>query len=130
MASTSIETIEGSGFPLAFKTRQGRARSAVVALGQGRDVFKVEARQLAGHQKEAVVTEGEAGAAWRLASDEGKHLKGTDLAPFPLGFFNAGLHADLINRVLRGARERELPLLVKLFPSTSHNRYNHCDHIN
>ncbi|MDH5535417.1 MAG: OsmC family protein, partial [Betaproteobacteria bacterium] len=110
MASTSTETIEGSGFPLAFKAKRGKARPGVVAAGQGRDVFKVEARQLAGHQKEAIVTEGEAGSAWRVTSDEGKHLKGADVAPFPLGVFNAGLHADLINRLLAGARERELPL--------------------
>ncbi len=110
MASASTESIESSGFPLAFKARQGKARPAVVAAGQGRDVFKVEARQFAGHQKEAVVTEGEAGSSWRVTSDEGKHLKGTDLAPFPLGFFNAGLHADLVNRLLHGARVRELPL--------------------
>ena len=60
----------------------------------------VEARKLAGHQKEAVVHEGSAGSRWRLASDEGKHLTGTDLAPFPLGFFNAGLHGDVMGRIL------------------------------
>ncbi|HTE13649.1 MAG TPA: OsmC family protein, partial [Burkholderiales bacterium] len=56
------------------------------------------------HQKEAVVSEGSHGSSWRMVSDEGVHIKGDDLAPFPLGFFNAGLQADLANRVLALAR--------------------------
>ena len=91
------DTIDGLGDPLAFRSRPGRGRSPL--FSSGRDVIKVEARQLAGHQKEAVVTEGAEGSAWRLSSDEGKHLRGTDLAPFPLGFFNAGMQSDLYGRV-------------------------------
>jgi hypothetical protein len=30
-------------------------------------------------------------------------LSGTDLAPFPLGVFNAGLHGDLYNRLIASA---------------------------
>jgi uncharacterized OsmC-like protein len=104
------DSIEGSGFPLGFKLAQGRARSPLACGAAGRDVFKVEARQLAGHQKEAVVTEGVSGSSWRLTSDEGKHLKGTDLAPFPLGYFNAGLQADLVNRILWLAEARSTRL--------------------
>lgn len=89
--------------PLAFKVLQGQGRSPVLADRQGRDVFKVEARQLVGHQREAVVTEGASGSAWRVISDEGVHLKGTDLAPFPFGFFNAGLQGDLFHRIRSGA---------------------------
>ena len=90
------DTIDMHGDPLAFKLRQGRGRSPLLA--GGRDVIKVEARQMAGHQKEAVVTEGADASAWRLTSDEGRHLRGTDLAPFPLGFFNAGMQSDLRSR--------------------------------
>lgn len=102
------DTIDSSGYPLAFKTRQGSARSPVLAAEAGRDVFVTEVRSLTGYQKEAVVTEGAGGSAWRLTTDEGKHIKGTDLAPFPLGFFNAGLHADLIKRILTIAAARGL----------------------
>jgi len=104
------DSIDGSGFPLGFKFRQGPARSPLVSGATGRDVFKVEARQLVGHQKEAVVTEGVSGSSWRLVCDEGKHLKATDLAPFPLGYFNAGLQADLVNRILWLARARSIRL--------------------
>lgn len=102
------DTIDSSGFPLAFKTRQGAARSPLLTSETGRDVFVTEARSLTGYQKEAVVTEGTGGSAWRMTTDEGKHIKGTDLAPFPLGFFNAGLHADLVKRILMIAEARGL----------------------
>ena len=108
MDPTLTDTIDMHGDPLAFRFRQGRGRSPL--LTAGRDVVTVEARQMAGHQKEAVVTEGAGGSAWRLASDEGRHLKGTDLAPFPLGFFNAGMQADLYGRMRRIAAERKVPL--------------------
>ncbi len=103
---SSAETIASSGFPLGFQTRKGAQRPAVISGSHtpARDVFKVEARHLSGsHQKEAVVTEGigtTGGSSWRMVSDEGVHIKGDDLAPFPLGFFNAGLQADLANRLL------------------------------
>jgi len=93
-------TIDAWGDPLAFKVGQGSARPAVLRNEAGTDVFKVEARHLSHHQKEAVVCEGACGSAWRIASDEGPQLGGTNLAPFPLGVFCAGLHGDLVNRVL------------------------------
>lgn len=88
------DAIDRHGDPLAFEFRRGTDR-APLPTGGGRAVFTVEARHLAHHQKEAIVTEGARGSAWRLASDEGRQLKGTDLAPFPLGYFNAGMQADL-----------------------------------
>jgi uncharacterized OsmC-like protein len=102
------DTIDMHGDPLAFRLRQGRGRSPL--LGGGRDVIKIEARQMAGHQKEAVVTEGADGSAWRLTTDEGKHLRGTDLAPFPLGFFNAGMQGDLYGRIRALAATRNIAL--------------------
>jgi hypothetical protein len=102
------DTIDMHGDPLAFRLRQGRGPSPL--RGVGRDVIKVEARQMAGHQKEAVVTEGEDGSAWRLTSDEGRHLRGTDLAPFPLGFFNAGMQSDLFGRIRTRAASGNIAL--------------------
>jgi uncharacterized OsmC-like protein len=102
------DTIDMRGDPLAFRLRQGSGRSPL--LGSGRDVIKVEARQMAGHQKEAVVAEGTDASAWRLTSDEGKHLRGSDLAPFPLGFFNAGIQGDLYGRIRALAAIRSIAL--------------------
>jgi uncharacterized OsmC-like protein len=108
MDSKITHTIDMHGDPLAFRARQGRGRSPL--LGSGRDTIKVEARQMAGHQKEAIVTEGADASAWRLTSDEGKHLRGTDLAPFPLGFFNAGMQSDLFGRIRTIAAIRDIAL--------------------
>ncbi|MCG6877524.1 MAG: OsmC family protein [Betaproteobacteria bacterium] len=92
------ETITSSGYPLGFRVARGERPSQVLGGGTGEVTMRVEARTLGGHQKEALVSEGEGGDAWRLVSDEGPNLKGTDLAPFPLAFFNAALHADLLQR--------------------------------
>ena len=80
------DSIEGSGYPLAFKVRNGITPRVVSGETPARDVFKVEARTMGGHQKEVLVSEGEGGTVWRLTSDEGAILKGSDLAPFPLAF--------------------------------------------
>ena len=101
-----LNTIDAHGDPLGFKIRRGTALFSTSA----RDVIKVEARQMAGHQKEAVVTAGAKGSAWRFTSDEGKHLHGTDLAPFPLGFFNAGMQSDLYGRIRTLAAARGVAL--------------------
>ena len=109
------ESIASSEFPLGFRVRRGTRRPGIVIGTAGHDIFKVEARHFpAHHQKEAVVTEGLNGSAWRMVSDEGVHIKGDDLAPFPLGFFNAGLQADLGNRLgaLAHAQGIELQKLV------------------
>jgi hypothetical protein len=77
--------------PLSYRVRHGEPA--------GGGVFRVDAWQLPGHQREAIASDGAAGPAWRLTSDEGLHLKGTDLAPFPFGYFNAGLQVDLLRRL-------------------------------
>lgn len=107
MDATLTDTLDMHGYPLAFKVRAAEGRAGLLANG---GVIKTEARQMAGHQKDAVVTEGANGSAWRLSSDEGKHLKGTDLAPFPLGFFNAGLQSDLYGRIRTLAAARNIPI--------------------
>ena len=102
------ETIDSDGHPLAFKVSQGTSMSPLLSGLDGQDIVQVDARLLHHHQKDAVVREGASGSAWRLPSDEGAHLKGSDLAPFPLGFFNAGLHADLLQRIHEIATDRAI----------------------
>jgi len=96
--------ITDHGDPLAFPVDLPVRRTAPRRTQEG-DVVRVEARQLSGHQKEALVMAG-GSVAWRLTSDEGSYLEGTDLAPFPLGFFSAGLLSDLHGTLgaLAGAR--------------------------
>ncbi|MGE0037868.1 MAG: hypothetical protein AB7S93_19795 [Xanthobacteraceae bacterium] len=108
MEPQAIDTIDRHGDPLAFRLRAGQDRSPLGDHAAAE--VRVEARQMAGHQKEAVVTEGADGSVWRLTSDEGKHLHGTDLAPFPLGFFNAGMQSDLYGRLRTLAATRGIEL--------------------
>lgn len=69
---------------------------------------RTRTRALAGMQKEAVVEYGPTGAVWRLLCDEGPWLNGTDLAPFPLAFFTAGLTAQLMSDYLAEAADRDI----------------------
>lgn len=96
--------IDDDNFPLAFKVAQRESGSELFSGSLGRETFKVEARQMFRHQKEARLTEGDQGPAWRLTSDEGLHLNGTDLAPFPLGFFNAGIQGEIIHAIVSTAK--------------------------
>jgi len=102
------DTIEGSGYPLGFCFRREGSRTGPLAGSVGAANLRVDARAMGGHQKEALVLEGDPGPAWRLVSDEGPILKGSDMAPFPLGFFNAGLQADLLGQVARLVGSRAL----------------------
>lgn len=99
MIETTKPSIENSGHPLAFRTHAGSGSVGWNALQDSALVCKVEAHAIGGHQKEALVTEGADGPCWRMVSDEGPILGGTDLAPFPLGFFSAGLQSDLLGRI-------------------------------
>jgi uncharacterized OsmC-like protein len=98
------DSIDGHGYPICFKANPGQLRPGVLSLGDAQDLFITQARAMGGHQKEAVVTEGQQGSSWRMVSDEGPALKGTDLAPFPLGYMSAGLQADLLHRITQLAR--------------------------
>lgn len=99
-------SIDDNGYPIGFKVAAGQRLSTLTTGKPGNDVVTAELRHVGHHQKEAVVEDGRGGPIWRLTSDEGLHLKGTDLAPFPLGYYNAGLQADLAGRIARLAISR------------------------
>jgi OsmC-like protein len=67
-------------------------------------------RVLEGMQKEALVVSSATGDTWRLASDEGPYLAGTDLAPPPLGLFVSGMVAVYANELLALAAARRVRL--------------------
>ncbi len=89
---------------IAFKVRPPGSPAP-----EGAGLRRVAVHALAGMQKEALVSGG-AGGAWRLLCDEGPYLNGTDLAPFPLGFFAAGQIVSLGAAVLGTARRHGLTL--------------------
>ena len=109
-------SIESSPHPLAFLVR---AAPAGISADSG--VSTVEAHCLGVHQKEALAADTAGGALWRLTSDEGAMLGGSDLAPFPLAYWNGGLQLDLVERMHALARSRGLP--VTLIETALTNRY-------
>ena len=86
------------------------------------DRFSLETavRALGGMQKEAMIRVEPSGRTWRLISDEGPYLNGTDLAPFPLAFFTAGMQFSFLSRLLQIAGEREIEIR-----SLALSQYNH-----
>lgn len=104
------DTIEGSGHPLGFCVKRQGERPAFFAGHPADAIFRVDARAMGAHQKEALVYEGRDGPGWRVVSDEGPYLKGSDMAPFPLGFFNSGLQADLLGHLSRLANASGIKL--------------------
>ncbi len=99
-----MPSIESIGYPLVYK-----ADPAGLELGRlmsDDDVFpfRIYARGLEGMQKEALVHESPSGAVWRMVSDEGRYLHGTDLAPSPLSIYGAGMILSLMEELLKHAR--------------------------
>jgi len=96
------------GDPLVYRVRgQGRCKDFPPASA-GQALIRTSARALEGMQKEAIVEYGATGSCWRLICDEGPWLNGTDLAPFPLAFFTAGLAASCLAEFIAEAGERDI----------------------
>lgn len=104
-----MPSIQSSGHPLSFKV-EGDPFSIPAGSDERRVAVRTAVRALEGMQKEAVVSLGPAGGVWRMVSDEGPYLNGTDLAPFPLAFFTAGMQFSLISRLAQLARARGVAL--------------------
>ena len=98
-------SIEGSGQPVVFKARSSSAEQSSVMCGSVPDTVTLEThvRSLQGMQKEALIRVGPGGTVWHMVSDEGPYLNGTDLAPFPLAYFAAGMQFSFLSQLLRVA---------------------------
>ena len=101
-----MPSIEGLRYPLVFPVSDTRQ---VEPDPVGTLAVHTEVRSLEGMQKEALVRVG-SGRTWRMVSDEGPYLDGTDLAPFPLAFFSAGLQFSLLSQLVQGARARSVDM--------------------
>jgi uncharacterized OsmC-like protein len=101
-------SIQSSPHPLAFRVAHPAALPDAQAGRTDRIAIRTVARALEGMQKEALIKNGLSGAAWRVVCDEGPYLNGTDLAPFPLAFFAAGMAATLGCELLALARRRAI----------------------
>lgn len=96
--------IEGLGYPLAYKAAEGNPIPPGLNVKDGNIAIRTAVRCLTGMQKEALVYYGPTGTIWRLVSDEGPYLNGTDLAPFPLAFYTAGMVFSFMEELLKHAQ--------------------------
>ncbi len=113
---TSIEDI---GHPLVYKaTVKDRDPAVLSEMGIA---IRADVRVLEGMQKEALVYYGPTGTIWRMVSDEGPYLNGTDLAPFPLAYFAAGMALSFLEELLRHAEARAIK--IKDYKLTQDNFY-------
>lgn len=105
----TITPLERSPYPLAFVAVGGHdlPEPSQQPLGVA---FRCEVMGLGGYQKEGLVEDLATGRTWRLVCDEGKYLRGADMAPAPLMHWGAGLHADLTARIARATLDSGLPL--------------------
>lgn len=114
-----MASIDDSGHPLVFKLDDaaGAGFHPPPPPAAGGFGIRTYARALDGMQKEAVVACAPGRATWRMVCDEGPYLNGTDLAPFPLGFFTAGLAFSILSELTALLGEREpramVPTLVQ-----------------
>lgn len=90
-----MPSIESLNAPLAYKV-EGHSPQFEDADAPA---IVVKARSLEGMQKEAIVENVLTGGVWRMTCDEGPYLNGTDLAPFPLAFFTAGMTISIASNI-------------------------------
>ena len=118
-----MPNIQDLGYPLGYKVDRASVPDLTVPSGsrdEGQVSVHVFGRGLEWMQKEAVVTVSP-NSVWRLVSDEGPYLRGTDLAPFPLGFFSAGMQFSLMAELQRHAQQQGV--LLETIEVVQHNTY-------
>jgi len=93
-------------WPIAFRIGADDLPQPATSGPAEQVIWQTRTRALTGMQKEALVQCSADGTGWRLLCDEGPWLNGTDLAPFPLGYFAAGVAACFMSDILaQSARE-------------------------
>lgn len=120
-----MASIELSPHPLAFAV--GNAEQTIfkqLSRAAHSDAISIRTctRSLDGMQKEAVVDYGPSGTVWRMVCDEGPYLNGTDLAPFPLAFFAAGMAASVMSEIVALLKQQKIA--YKGICLTQDNRYS------
>lgn len=113
---TSIESI---GLPLVYKAEENAP--APSGLSTNGIAVRTEVRALEGMQKEALVYYGPSSTVWRMVSDEGPYLNGTDLAPFPLAFYATGMALSFVEELLKHAEAEGVE--IRNYKLTQDNYY-------
>ncbi len=113
--------IESLGYPLVYKAAANAPSPPGLDEEEGYVAIRSEMRALTGMQKEALITHGPSGTIWRMVSDEGPYLNGTDLAPFPLAFYTTGMVLSFTDELLKQAEAAGVE--IEHLAVTQDNRY-------
>jgi len=101
-----MPSIESIAYPLVYKVDSSSISAADLPQETDLTAVRVRVRALEGMQKEALVQYAPTGTLWRMVSDEGPYLNGSDLAPFPLAFYTAGMAFSFMEEILKHAKQR------------------------
>lgn len=110
MANAVSNELLKSGKPLFFKVSNPEDLGFSAPESRLGEDLRTAVRSLTVFQKEAFVTSSRTGKTWRLASDEGAYLDGTDYAPAPLCFLTVGMVASYMNEILALAKIRNIEI--------------------
>ena len=104
--------LESANKPLFFRVAEPQGFGLAAPPARLGDALRTWARALPGSafQKEALVASSRTGQVWRLASDEGPYLDGTDVAPCPLSFFTVGMICSYMNEIVALAKARDMAI--------------------
>ncbi len=105
-----MSSIQCIGQPLVYKVSEQSAALKESPHVDDETAIRLQARALEGMQKEAIVYDGPSNTAWRMVSDEGPYLNGTDLAPFPLAFYSAGMAFSFLTEIARHAKAHDIEI--------------------
>ena len=96
------------GKPLTFEVANAETVGLEPPLPRLGEDLRTIVNSMTVFQKEALVTSARTGKTWRLASDEGTYLNGTDTAPAPLCHLTVGMAASYMNEITALAKLRDL----------------------
>jgi uncharacterized OsmC-like protein len=100
-----MDSIETSSYPLVFKVDADKDFPIKAQVDDKNVTVRAATRALEGMQKECVLHYGPTDTTWRMVCDEGPWLNGTDLAPFPLGFWTAGVVSSYMAEYMTHAKK-------------------------
>jgi uncharacterized OsmC-like protein len=103
-----MPSIESIAQPLVYKVDKSSINLTELPQKEGITAVRASVRALEGMQKEAIVQYSPTGTVWRMVSDEGPYLNGTDLAPFPLASYTTGMALSFMEEIYKQAESRQV----------------------
>jgi len=115
-----MASLESSPHPFVFKVKNSDELGFRAPAADGIALRTIARSLNDGMQKEAIVFYGPTNVAWRMVCDEGPYINGTDIAPFSIAFFTAGLAFSFMTEILALAKHRGIEIREIEFVQDNH----------